>query len=1327
MTFLCLTAELLTGLLITEDLVTKVFLFDDSRLLDIFALANYTIMRLIKLLPLLSIFAFTCLEGANNPSHPLTKNSTYQTFKNISLPIDANLVNTIFQDDRGMIWLGTKRGLYGYNGFDLHEYIDDIYPYGNPVFSIVQISNDYLCLGTDNGVRWFNLKDKTIGCPYQTAELSLAVRSLALYDDYLWIGARDSGLKRMSLSTGRVENVGLQDENETTIYYLEATEDKLFIASYEHLSYYDSNDGVRQIVELGSPERLMVNSLLWDKERDCIWVGTEGYLYKYDIQTQEVYRQSFLTGNSFKSLSLDSEDNLLIGTDAGLFVYDFSNNTYTQIVHDSRNSRSLCNNIIWDILCDKNQNVWLATDRGVSLAQTDIGQHYIHLSEIVQFGDGNLFTSLLIDSNGDYWLGGENGLIHINGAAPYKVEWFRQDSDVFPLRHNRIRYIYEDSSNDIWIASDGGVGRYNRGISKFEFYQIQIETSGKNANWAYSILEDNSGRMWIASYMGGLFVCSKADLEILYHFNEDSGIGSNVYLMQDGGDYIWANTSNGLVSIDIKTQEVKRHEIYADNMLYHNNVIWYSILGKLYQYDTIKEENINIPFSETCRQIHSLIPENDNVWVTSSEGILCIDSTTSLSTTISSTTDNYLCGIYDRQNREILLGGEDCLTRIDVDRENLGVSSDSVFIASLVSEGRLMRPNEDYKIAGNRIEINKESDIIIELSSFSYQDDESYHYRFHNEDRWQSLGKGNNHISLVNLSGGTYSLQLSNSNPSVNPNAPVNEYYITVPYPWYLRWPAFAVYAVVFIGLIIISIRIIHLRNRRKFELRERERSLELSNMKMDFFVNISHELKTPLSLIIAPVSRMLSETTNARQRETLSTIHNNALRLNTLIHKVLNFKQLEAESEDMLIRSHTEICTLLNNCINTFSAVIEEKRIAVNTLVPNEMIWANIDALKLESAIINILSNAIKYVSDGSGLVNIELKKVNNNAVITISDNGRGIDKEELSLVFIRYFQGRNGKHKEGSGIGLYLVKKYIELHGGHISIESNDGTVVRLSIPLTGENSCIVNDTDAESGRSCGDNSASLLIIDDNKEIVAFLAETLSQHYECHKAYNGREGLEIIDRHTPDLIIVDQMMPEMDGFTFSRAVRKNYKTTTTPIIMLTAKDDMSTEMESIKVGVDIFMPKPFDIKKLQLRIAQLLRKRSSIEEAVRIEATSQPDFKESRDRRSLDEIFMEKVTKAIEENMGKEDFNVSALADIVSVDNKQLYRKLKQLTGSTPVNYIRKLRMRKASILLEEDKFTVSEIMFIVGYSNPSYFSKCFTEEFGMSPKDYRKRTDS
>lgn len=1299
----------------------------DSRLLDIFAAVKKSDMRNIWLLSLLLLFCCLGLNGEERQFHPLHRNQSYQTFKNISLPVDANIVNTIFQDDSGMIWLGTMRGLYSYNGYDLHEYVDETYSGGNPIFAIVQVTKDYLCLGTDNGVRWFDLGRKTFGCPYKEQDLTLAVRSLALFDGHLWIGTRDLGLKKMSLASGLMEDVDLQNETETTIYSLEATEDRLYVASYEHLSYYDCSDTVRRTIDLGSPERLMVNSLLWDRKRDCIWAGTEGHLYRYDIKTGKVHRQSILTGNSFKTLTLDHDGNLLIGTDAGLFVFDFDSNTHTRIVHDSRNPRSLCNNIIWDILCDRNNNVWLATGRGVSLAQRNVGQHYIYLSEIVRSGDGNLFTYMLMDSHGDYWLGGENGLIHIDGTAPYEAEWFRQDSDRYPLRHNHIRCIYEDSSNDIWITSDGGVARYDRRKRAFDFYQVQVDGSGKNANWAYSILEDRFGRIWIASYMGGLFICRKDNLEILHHFNEDSGIGLNVYLMQDGGnDCIWATCSNGLVSIDINTLEVNGHDLYADNMVCLDDHIWYSISGKLHRYDISEKKSTEIPFSETCRKIHSFIRENDMIWFTSSEGIFRIEPETSVLTNISHTSDNYPCGLYDHRNNDILLGGEDCLTRIDVDKKSDVTTADPVRITSLISDGTLMRAGKDYCQYGNRIELKEESDIIIELSSLSYQADESYHYRFDEEEKWQALGKGNNHISLVNLPGGTYSLELSASDPADNPEATISSWYISVPYPWYLCWQAIVIYIILIAGIITAGIRIIHIRNRKKFELREKERSLELSNMKMDFFVNISHELKTPLSMIMAPVSRMLSETTNARQKETLTTIHNNALRLNTLIHKVLDFRQLEAEGEDVLIRSHTELNSLLRNCLNTFKGIIEEKNISVTMRSSQETVWANIDTLKLESAVINILSNAIKYVSEDTGAVDVALDMADGNAVITISDNGRGIDKEELSLVFIRYFQGKNGKHREGSGIGLYLVKKYIELHGGRISIESGSGTVVRFEIPLTGENSCIVKN-DGIADDPADEISAKILIIDDNREMVAFLAETLSRHYDCRKAYNGREGIDAMDGYTPDLIIVDQMMPEMDGFTFTRAVRKSFRTATTPVIMLTAKEDMATELESIRAGVDIFMPKPFDIRKLQLRIAQLLKKRNSIEESVRIEATSKPDFKECRDLKSPDEVFMEKVTKAIEENMGKEDFNVSSLADIVAVDSKQLYRKLKQLTGSTPVNYIRKLRMRKASILLGEDKFTVSEVMFLVGYSNASYFSKCFTEEFGMNPKEYRKQADS
>lgn len=1285
-------------------------------------------MKNTRLLSLLCVFISIHIAGADLTYHPLNRNQSYQTFKNISLPVDANLVNVVFQDSNGMIYFGTQRGLYSYNGYDLHEHPDAMHPDGNPVFAIIQVSEQFLCLGTDHGIRWFDMTSKAIEDSYCGITFAPAVRSLTMYDGYLWVGTRDLGLMRISLSDGRLESMNQDDTPETTIYSLEATEEMLFVASYEHFSHYDSATGLREFVDLGSHERIMVNSLLWDKDRDRIWVGTEGYFYEFNITTRQITRHSLLAGNSFKSLSLDTESNLLIGTDAGLFVFNPTNSICVQVVHDSRNSSSLCNNIIWDIFRDKNQNIWLATNRGVSLAQTNTGRQYVHLSEIVHSSDGNLFTRLFLDSFGDYWLGGENGLVHIAAKEKgYNATWFRQDSKESHLKHNRIRHICEDSSHNIWIASDGGIGKYDRAAEKFDFFNIQVDSTGKNANWAYSILEDKIGRIWVASYMGGLFVCNKETMAILYHFDENTGIGSNVYLMEEGDDeLIWASTSNGLVSIDINTFDVCQSGFHVDNIMYFKGSVWYSVLGKLYRYDTSTKISENIPFSETCRQIFYFIREDDRIWFTTSEWLACIDPATAIITNVSPVDEYYLCGLYNNANGEIILGGEDCLLRINQDKKELQHTSvTQVFITSIVSNGELMQPDKDYKLYGNRIEFYEESDITIQLSTLTYNSEESYYYKFDNEKQWQSLGKGQNHLALVNLSGGTYSLQLSNRNPESDPDAIISEYSIHIPYPWYLDWKAFVLYAILLGSAIAAGIRIIHIRNKKKFELREKERTLELSNMKMDFFVNISHELKTPLSLIIAPISKMLTETTNARQREALANIHNNALRLNTLIHKVLDFKQMETESENTLIRSRVELANLVRSCVSTFAAVTEEKNISADLQLPKDAIWANIDGLKIESAVINVLSNAIKYANEDNGKISIELKREDDNAVITISDNGRGIDRDELSLIFIRYFQGKNSRQKEGSGIGLYLVKKYIELHGGTISIENDNGTRVRISIPLTGDNSYILKDINENSESVEATDSAKILIIDDNMEIVAFLTSTLSKYYECRKAYNGKDGLDLLNEYTPDLIIVDQMMPEMDGFHFAKSVRQNHNTATTPIIMLTAKDDMGTELESIKIGIDIFMPKPFDIKKLQLRIAQLLKKRETIETSVRIEAVSQPDFKACKGKQSPDEIFMEKATKIIEDNMAREDFNVSLLAEMLSVDTKQLYRKLKQLTGVTPVNYIRKLRLRKAAVLLEEDKFTISEVMYLVGYSNSSYFSKNFAEEFGVTPREFVTRS--
>ncbi|MGQ1946964.1 ligand-binding sensor domain-containing protein [Geofilum sp. OHC36d9] len=439
--------------------------------------------------------------------NPLRQNYTYQTFENLTLPFDANIVNTICQDEQGLMWFGTKRGLFNYNGYNIQGYINDKASDGNSILAITQINSCYLCIGTDYGLLWFNLKTEQYGSLYPELEILKAIRSLAIFDNKLWIGTRDDGLYCYNMDSGKLQKTVLPDSNETLIYALEPAGDKLFVGSYESLSYYDTRTQQRYQIDFGGNKRLMVNSLLWDNANQCIWVGTEGFLFKYNIENGALESMPSLEGNSFKTLAIDNKENLLIGTDIGLYVYSQTTGKYNHIVHDSRNTQSLCNNVIWNITCDRKQNIWLATDRGLSLAQVNIGYRLIHLSEIVQTGSGNLFTHLHVDSKDEYWLGGENGLIHIKiHGAKYQVNWFQANDITYPLNHSRIRYIYEDREHDIWIATDGSIARYDRQRDKFIYYTIQDKTGKKNANWAYDIYQDEYNRLWVATYLGGLFI-----------------------------------------------------------------------------------------------------------------------------------------------------------------------------------------------------------------------------------------------------------------------------------------------------------------------------------------------------------------------------------------------------------------------------------------------------------------------------------------------------------------------------------------------------------------------------------------------------------------------------------------------------------------------------------------------------------------------------------------------------------------------------------------------------------------------------------------------------
>lgn len=1301
-----------------------------------------------RIILLVIYFISGYLQLYSTSASPFFYNFQYKSFKNIDLPIEANTINTIFQDNLGMVWIGTKQGLFSYNGYSVQKYTIDIDNEYNNVSAIIQLNENYLCIGAEHGLRFFNLYTEQYDNLYPFVESIKSVRSLVIWDNKLWIGTNDKGLLYLDLKSKSLCQMPVEsEENRSIVYTFQPANDKLYIGSYEGLSYYDSKERIRK--QIPFPERyqnLMVNSLLWDKDQECLWVGTEGCLFRYYFKDLSFEYSSLLPANSFKALTFDNKNNLIIGTDNGLYIYNNKANKVDHIIHDSRNKRSLCNNIIWCSYADRNNNIWLGTDYGISLMIDNSITKFIHISELTNSGDGNQFTQIYKDSAGNYWLGGINGLLMFDKKGIMK--WFNTENKAYKLRHNRIRRIYEDRDNNIWIATDGGIAWYDTVKKSFIYYTIADEKQSKNTNWAYDIYEDQNGNLWIATYLGGLFIVDKQklmshnnkdDYEAEWNFcnnNEAFQLSNNIFKIEsDKSGYIWVNTSNGLVKIDSKTKAVHTFNIYLDQMIYDGEQhIWCSSNHALYRINISTNAIEKVEELSRENKIYTFVLENENIWISCTEGLIAWDRNTLHKKNVLSE-DYYQSGFYDKQHNIILWGGYDGITCTSIQALEKAKTASLVFVTSIWANNRRLMPAIDYKGNGIRYEHRIElpytkRNLVLELSTLTHspESDNRFYYSFEDEKKWNKLDLGQNRISFANLHYGKYQLYISSENPEISQGAIINNFELIILPPWYSSTTAYVIYVIIILCVALLVFKRVRRNIRRKYERIEKEKTLELSNLKMDFFINVSHELKTPLSLIIAPLGSLMAATKKEEYKQKLEGIYKNALKLNMLIHKVLDFKQIEHENEDTLICSNIELYSFLGNILNNYSALFEEKKIQPHLTTDKEQIWMNLDMIKMEVVFTNLITNAIKFIPETGGKIDIYLTLKEQNVIIRISDDGGGIREEDLPYIFIRYFQSKNKvKQKIGSGIGLYIVRKFIELHNGRVEINSageNLGTTVTIILPYSFENSISSLQSCENRNKEIDVDSRQplLLIIDDNQEIITYLVGEFSGDYHCICASNGKEGIAIAYDQQPDLIIADLMMPEMDGIEFCKLLRKSQPTSTIPIIMLTAKDDKLTEFKSIKAGIDVFMSKPFDIEKLRLRMKQLVDTRRALEKKLRIEAIGIPgpveDINALADE---DELFMTKLTSIIEENMENSEFNVTMLCQLLETNNKQLYRKTKLLTGNKPVDFIRQIRMKKAAILLAQNRFSVSEVMYMVGYSNPSYFSKCFLAEFKVLPSQY------
>ncbi len=1296
-------------------------------------------MRVVRyyLLFLYAILLTTCMGQSLD----------FQFFKNMSLGAKASTVHCFAQDSLGMLWLGSNNGLYSYDGYALHAPTAEDAAYQTFIYAITVLDARYMALGTGNGVSLYNYReDRYEAFP---AGGPADVRAMLLLGDKLWIGSL-TGLycydTKRKILVDYKKNAG-QDLGNQAIYALSGQGDSLLVGTYNGLFRLTASSGKTQRLPLpgyraGSNQ--FVNSILPMPATHSAFIGTEYGLYVYDTRSGQLAKATVLQQHPIKSMASKDAGTLLIGTDDGLFVYRPKEGALNRIKHDSRNSHALANNIVWSIFKDRSENIWLGTDLGFSLWSKQQTERRYPIYQFTNSADGNRFYKILKDRAGWYWLGGDNGLIRTRGLGTrdFQSYWYRMDAPGYPLPHNRIRDIYQDRDGLLWMASDGGVNLFNPQSQQFRSFTIVDHSGRRNAKWAYDMLEDAQGNLWVATYMGGIFMLEKKQLLASSgtfvardNYNQTQGLLADFanQLLDDGQGNIWALFYNrGISRIDRhsgRVSELKNKGQSLERATFmvkdREGAVWVGEHGTLRRI----QRNGNMTqmhFDPVGRsEVTAMVEVGEAIWVATSVGVWRVDKA-QLKAELLHYGQDITSMYYDREQQEVLLGGINEIAVLN-DRPLASANSNSksiVLTAMYVNNEAF--GNKDFGLRySNELTLgHQQNNLRLEFSDFDYGNHLGYRlaYAFKGRNEtWIPLERGDNKVLLSNLAPGSYELQLAKVDFAGTVRSQIDVYKINIQYPWYASWWAKLGYALAALGLLLWILNFFRVRNTLKWERRERHKVLELTRMKMDFLTAISHELKTPLSLILAPVSQLILQTKSADKKRQLEGVHRNALKINNLIQEVMAFEQAEKQEADSatLLTSQIDLLTFVRDMMEEWRQSPTCAQLQFSFVATMDSLPIQTDVSKLSSILNNLLSNACKYNRAEQGRIDIVLEQRDGQVLLSVSDTGMGIPAEDLPYVFSKFFRSPSSEVRalEGTGVGLYLVKSYADQLGWDIQIRSTlgQGTTVTMGI----SHSDVLPSPPSE-GPAAG-SKRKLLIVEDNVELAAFLHSALEANYSCQVLPNGREALQLLQSHSilPDIIISDAMMPEMGGLEMVKKIRQQASMATIPVILLTAKNDEQMQRDWVAAGVDAFIAKPFDLEVLKMQLLQLLGRRDKLTAQLRLDEISKPTL--GIQKESPDEKFLSKVTLLIEENMDDAEFSVQRLSEEADVPAKQLYRKIKQLTGYTPVEYIRNIRMKKAALLLQQKKFTVAEVMYMVGYSNASYFSKCFQAAFGMTPKGY------
>ena len=1291
--------------------------------------------------------------------------------------LSHNYTTSIESDALNMKWIGTENGITKYNGYDF-EYIKPNKKYKqlfNENIETLFIDKDsILWVGTKSGgLTSIDIKTRSSKNYNHLINIDNQkdLRITAISEDdlgNLWIGTWDKGVFVLNIKEDKLTrhfNYNQQIYSITKDY----RGNMWFSSGKKAYKYSYETQKIN-----ATPFDYPVSDIVSDEFRQKVWISTSSdsdNIYAYDLNSDTT--ENLYTGvksNFSKKLLLDHKNRLWIGTwGNGVYRSDDDLKTFKKIKLVSDDAEKLAGNYstVLDIHEDNNNIIWLTTASGgvLKLIESTAFHNIAQLSNSKNFNDklnatciaktnSKLFVGTLF--SGLFYSDGYKDFKKIKAIGDVKVNTLYQYGDKLFIGEAFGYHVLDLSTNDIIFStkkipkvtaflvhdSDLFIGTQQNGVALVnykDFKNIKSYTyfSKKQddnfylpSNRITSIKSDFENNIWVSTYSGlHRFDKSKSKFEIQDQLLKEDLPSMIINSIETKGNIIWLSTPNGLIKLSYKNETLK-------------------FLGKI-----DKTDGLNSDFICSATFDNFL-----NLWISTHTGIVKYnDSDKSLinygningvKTTLFNNNS-----FYNNNGETIFFGGIDNVTFFNPKEiKDFNIIPDVVLTGlSLKNSNVEYNPSHKYIQKdinyANQINLTHKEDFFslrFVANDFLGKLNVNYRYKLENyKKEWVDL-KGMNTVNFTGLPPGKYTLHIQASRNNNDWSAPKSINISIKQSPWKSTLAIF-IYALVVISIISYFVVQYNYRTRLQSKLEiaklDKKKKVEITESKLNFFTNISHEFRTPLTLISSPVKELLEyQNLPPKVYKNLNYIDKNTTRLLNLVNQLLDYRKADYGILKLKV-SYGNFVRFSNEVFLYFNESAKAKNIKYTFKTSKNDITFPFDRNKMEIVLCNLLSNAIKFTEE-KGEIQFIIDQKDDYCVITIKDNGIGMPAEDLDKIFDRFFQIENAKTAQvvGSGIGLAFSKKIVELHHGEIKVKSkeNHGTefTIKLSMnPETYEGEINKNfkksdDIEAyETQNLAGhtnngniDEKISILLVDDNEEILEYLSDILKDDYKIMTATNGEKGVNEALAHIPDLIVSDVMMPVKDGISLCKELKTNIKTSHIPIILLTARTSTVYEIEGLEHGADDYVKKPFNASIIKARIHSILDNRSKIKTHFLNKIRFEPAQKSIKNNEDSETKFINKAIGLVEDNLQDESFDIESLTEKLNMSRSSLFRKIKSLTGLSLSAFIRSIRVKKAAQLILTEDLSLKEIAFEVGFNTYKYFKVSFEKQFKCLPSDYK-----